>query len=132
MKFDSYLKENLLKNENEVLEKSSSYFQGNFSKWNISRCRIDVSFWPIVLAEILTKKNFKTENQIGEFYLAKTREIENKNRNYKNSNRMDSSALKAWFKITTPNKEDLDYLGEKNFDDIIYTLTEYIDTVIKK
>lgn len=92
---------NKLENNTKV-KINKSYYKNNQQdisrwQWDASRCRIDICFWVEMILDLITTN--KTQNDINEFYLTKTRNITNNFVEYKNSHNMDKNAILEWLNI---------------------------------
>lgn len=118
---------NLIIDKNMVISKS--YLKNN-NEWDTSRCRIDAIFFvESILYYFLTRENGP---KLTEIFLQKTRNINKDPKEYKNSNGMDFSAIKNWFKLSNNTEEIKEELEKYKIADIEKVVSNYIDTIIKQ
>ena len=94
-------------------------------KWNMSRCRIDVSLFSTVISDYILTTN--SSNPLTEKYLKITREMNKNFKEYKNSNGQDVSALVKWFHI----KKNKNFNNKLDYETLCNTINKYIKIVLE-
>ena len=102
---------------------SKSYLKNN--KWNMSRCRIDVSLFSNVILDYILTTN--SSNPLTEKYLEITRVMNKNFKEYKNSNGQDVSALVKWFHI----KKIKNFNDKLDYKTLTNAINEYIKIVLE-
>lgn len=100
-----------------------SYLKNN--KWNMSRCRIDVSLFSTVISDYILTTN--SSDPLTEKYLKITREMNKNFKEYKNSKWQDVSALIKWFHI----KKNKNFNNNLDYTTLSNTINEYIKIVLE-